>query len=643
MGTATAQYDPALLDMLRQTEAEAMGLLAPPRKVTISQHAEENQVLAKGTSSKPGPWRTQPYQREMMDAVLATDVREAIYFTCTQIGKSSILNNIIGYFIDMDPRPIMMVQPTDMTAKAYSKKRISTMISSSEALNKKVRDPKGRRPGNTILLKEFDGGFLKIAGANAAAGLRSDPIAVLLLDEVDGYPDDVDGEGDPVELATRRTDTFPDALIVKASTPGKPRGFSRIESDYKRSDQRRAFVPCPHCGHYQPFVWRDPKSGLHRLQWEKDKDGKPKPATVRYICELCDRGIEERYKRRMLQQVRWEAAHPERRSVIGFHINALYMPWRLNWHELAQEWTDAQDNPEKLKAFVTLRLAETWDEQGQSVDAHTLAPRLEKYKAEVPNGIGVLVATADTQLNRIEAQIVGFGAGEESWLIAHEVFWGDPSVQTDPSTGVDVWAQLDSFLLKEWRHESGVMMRPAMALIDSGNNADAIYDYVLPRQFTTRLVFACKGVEYISKPGLAQEGTTKRQHVRLWVIATAVTKDRLYARLKIPVAGPGYSHLPDWTTDEYLQQLTSEKKVAMRDKRTRRTKRHWVQSYPRNEALDMTVYSHGALFVLQHFVEPRKYLDLGRLAEQLRNGEDPYKPVSSERRVRPLAIGGGVE
>jgi phage terminase large subunit GpA-like protein len=489
-----------------------------------------------------------------------------------------------------------------------------------------------------VLLKEFEGGFLKLVGANAAAGLRGDPIAVLLLDEVDGYPDDVDGEGDPVELATRRTDTFANAKIVKVSTPGKPRGFSRIESDYLRSDQRRPFVACPLCGYRQVLWWRDPDTGVHRLQWEKDSDGNPIASTVRYICAACNEGIDEKYKRRMLAGLQWVPKYPERRSVVGFYINALYSPWRLIWPELAQEWTDARDNPEKLKAFVTLRLAETWDEQGQSVDAHVLSPRRRGYSAEVPNGVGVLVATADTQHNRIEAQVVGFGAGEEQWLIAHEVFWGDPSVQTDPSTGANVWAQLDQFLLREWRHESGVKLRPVLTLIDSGNNADAVYDFVLPRQFSNRLVFACKGVEYLSKPGLVQEGTTKRAHVRLWLVATSVTKDRLFARLKIPAPGPGYFHLPDWTSDEYLLQLTSEKKIAERDKRTRRTKYHWVRSYARNEALDMMVYSHGALFILQHYVEPGKYMDLGRLADRLTYGDDPYKVCNTERRVRPLVL-----
>lgn len=577
----------------------------------------------------------------MMDAILNPEVREIVCMKSTQVGWSDgVLNNIVGYFIDADPKPIMLVQPTDHTAKEYSRKRIAPMIAACPALKAKVREATSRRPGNSMLLKEFDGGFLKITGANAGAGLRSDPIAILLLDEVDGYPDDVDGEGDPVEIATRRTDTFDDAKILKGSTPGKPKGLSRIEADYERSNQMRYFVPCPFCGHMQVLCWRD-ENGVHRLVWDKDASGNPIPETVRYLCSNpeCGRGIDEKFKQRMLAGGEWRAKFPERTKVIGFHINALYSPWRLNWHELAQEWTEAQDNPEKLKAFVNLRLGETWDEGGESFGAHVLAARREKYPAPVPEGVCVLVAAADVQHNRIEAQIVGFGPGEESWLIAHEVFWGDPGVEVDPETAVNVWEQLDQFLLKPWPHPRGAVLTPAIALVDAGAHADSVYDYVLPRQHTRRRIFACKGVDYLSKPGLVQEGSTKRSNIRLFAVATYAAKDRVFARMKIPRPGPGYMHLPDWITDEYLEQLTGEKKITVRDKRTRTKKVLYVKTYNRNEALDLTVYCHAGLFALQHFIAPAAYRDLRKLAEAVQQGQTPETLTARVRRVRSPGIG----
>lgn len=617
---------------MHDARTRAHWLLAPPPTLKVSEWAELYREIPKGSSARPGPWRTESYQREMMDAILEPEVREIVFVKSAQMGGSEILNNIIGYFIDAEPKPIMLVQPTDHTAKAYSKKRIAPMVAACPRLRAKVREATTRRPGNTILLKEYDGGFLKLAGANSAAGLRSDPIAKLLLDEVDGYPDDVDGEGDPVELAARRTDTFDDAVIVKISTPGKPRGLSRIEADWLRSDQRRFHVPCPFCHHEQVLYWRDP-AGVHRLVWEKDSNGSPLPQTVRYLCSGCGKGIEEKYKPAMLSRGRWVPRFPDRRKIIGFHINALYSPWRFNWHELAQEWLEAKDNPEKLRVFINLRLAETWDEEAQhSVSAHTLAERREEYGAKLPPGICLLVGAADVQHNRVEGQILGFGLGEESWLLAHEIFWGNPGLDVDPDTKENVWEQVDAFFLKTWQHPAGAELTPALALVDSGAHSDSVYDFVLPRQHTRRRIYACKGVDYISKPGLVMEGSTRKSNIRLFIIGTYAAKDRVFARMNIPQPGPGYMHLPAWATDEYLEQLTSEKKIITRHKRTRTKKSLYIKTHSRNEALDLTVYCHAALAVLQQFAAPSIYRDLAALKKTVDQGQNPESAIPFPRR-----------
>jgi phage terminase large subunit GpA-like protein len=187
------------------------------------------------------------------------------------------------------------------------------------------------------------------------------------------------------------------------------------------------------------------------------------------------------------------------------------------------------------------------------------------------------------------------------------------------------------------KHECGMMMTPAIVLVDSGAHADAVYDYVLPRQHTKRRIFACKGQDFLSRPGLALKGTTKRGDITLWNIGTYAAKDRIISRMKIQKQGPGYMHFPDWATDEYFEQVTSEKKITVRDKRTRTKKSLYVKTHNRNEALDLTVYCHAGLFILQQFLDPKAYRDLGKLVDSVQAGKMPEVPQRG-RRVRSSGV-----
>jgi phage terminase large subunit GpA-like protein len=614
-------------------------LWAPPPILTVTQWAEANRIIPQGGSARPGPWVTESYQREIQDSIADPLVGRVVVRKSTQIGWSEMLNNTVGYFIDADPKPQMMVQPREADSKKYSRKRIAPMIQACAVLKAKVREGKSRDSSNTMLMKEYDGGFLTLGAANSAASLRSDPIAILYLDECDAYPLDVDAEGSPSEIAEHRTETFDDSKVLVGSTPAKPKGLSLIDDEFDASSQAYYHVPCPACGFLQPLLWRDPETNLYFLIWEKDKRGEVITDSVRYLCANCKHPIQEKFKQQMLDAGQWVHKFPERKDgrgmlVRGFHLNALYSPWRPIWASLARKWVKAQDNPEKLKTFINLSLGETFSEAGEIIQAHELAARKQQFqeKAAVPHECCVLVASADVQHNRIECQITGFGPGEESWLIDHEVFWGDPGAGS--GADVDPWQQLDAFLLQGYPHADGKTLRPIITLIDSGDHSDSVYDFVLPRQHG-RLVFACKGVDFLSKPGLASQGTTKREKIRLWTIATYACKDRILARLKIAKPGPGYVHLPDWVTDEYLEQLTSEAKVPIKNKTTRQTRHVYVKTAARNEALDLTVYAHGALFVLQNFIAPA-YRDLQRVLALVQSTE-PVQP-HARRAVRSRGV-----
>jgi phage terminase large subunit GpA-like protein len=604
---AETQSHPSALANLAGVLSRVYAHFDPPPDITVSEWAVRNRVLPKGTTSRPGPFKPEKFQIEMMDVILDPLVHEVVIQKSTQVGYSdAVINNICGYFIDADPKPIMLVQPTIDNAKDYGKKRITPMIESCPALRAKIKPPTSRRAGNTLALKEFPGGFLKLTGANSGAGLRSDPVPVVLFDEVDGYPIDVDGEGDPIAIGTRRTDGFADYKIVKGSTPAKPKGISPIERDFLRSDMRRFYVPCPFCSVKQVFWWRDPLSKLYRLFYSVDADGQVDPESVAYICTGCQKKIPERYKQQMLNGGEWVAEFPDRMTV-GFHINALYSPWRENWHALAQEWHEAnkEGNPEKLKAFINLRLGETWEEQGDAIEAVALKARLEAYQAEVPDGVGLLTASVDVQSDRLECVVKGWGEKEESWLIAYQQLFGDPGQEA-------VWNELDSFLLSTWEHASGQKVKITCTMIDSGGlHTDSVYRFVRARQ--GRKIFCLKGSSESGKEILGKFSINNQYRVKLWLIGTDTAKDRIFARMKIPGPGPGYMHLPDFIEDEYLAQLTSEKAVR-RYRRGKGTIREYLKTRARNEALDLEVYALAALYVLGQ-AALRK---LGELAAALR-------------------------
>lgn len=524
-----------------------------------------------------------------MNVVLEPNVHEISVMKSTQLGYSdAVLNNIVGYFVDVNPRPMMMIQPTIENARDFGKKRITPMIQACPALRDKIKDPTSRRSGNTMQLKEFPGGFLKLTGANSGAGLRSDPVPIVLEDEVDGFPLDVEGEGDPDAIATRRTDAFADFKIYRGSTPAKPKGVSPIERHYLRSDMRRFYVPCPFCGLSQVLWWRDPQTKEYRLYYEVNEDNQVKADSVAYICSGCKGKIAERYKQQMTAAGKWIAEFPERPKV-GFHINALYSPWKENWPAIAQEWHEAnkEQNPEKLKAFVTLRLAETWEEQGDAIEVSALRARVEPYQADIPDGVGLLTAAVDVQNDRLEIVVKGWGDKEESWLVAYEQMFGDPGDQK-------VWDKLDTFLRKPFSHRTGAQLGIGATMIDSGgSNTEDVYRFVKPRQ--GRNIWACKGTSEAGREILGRYSMNNSYGVKLWSLGVDTAKDRIFARMKIPLPGPGFMHLPDWTDDEYLEQLTSER-ATRKYKRGRGMVRMYIKTRARNEALDLEVYALAALY-----------------------------------------------
>lgn len=550
-----------------------------PPKLTISQWADLYRYLSPEASAEPGKYLTSraEYQRGIMDAFSDPDVERVVVMSSAQVGKTEILNNIVGYFIDQDPSTILNLQPTLEMAQTWSKDRLAPMVRDNECLAKKVRSSKSKDSDNTILHKLFPGGHITMVGANSPAGLASRPIRIVLCDEVDRYPLSAGTEGDPVNLAIKRTTTYWNKKIGLFSTP-TIKGISRIEKAFIESDQRYYYVPCPHCGAFQ------------RLKWGQVKYSKDNIKEAYYECEHCGGHLSDSDRYRAISKGYWEAKE-EFKGVVGFHLNELYSPWR-KISDIVKDFLEAKDKPDTLKTWVNTSLGETWEEAGEALDPESLETRTEEYN-KIPKGGVVLTAGVDTQDDRLEVEITAWGKGEESWLIDYLKLYGDPDQP-------EVWQQLDDILTSDYLHESGARLNISATCIDTGGHkTQSVYEYGRTRY--TQKVYLIKGVggENIPIVGAQSKvkcGKSKTKTVRLFPVGVDQAKGTIYGRLKISSFGSGYMHFPRKCDRTYFDSLTAEKLVTKFVKGY--PKRTWEKIRARNEALDCRVYSYAALKIL---------------------------------------------
>lgn len=562
------------------------GWLADP-VLSVSQWADKHRVLGNKAGHAALHWHTDttPYLREIMDALGPRSlVRRIVCMFGTQLGKTETGLNWIGFIMHHCPGAILMLRPTVEEARRFSRQRLDPMIATTPVLAQLVRPTRSREGGNTLLAKEFPGGMMFLTGSNSATGVKSMPIRWLFCDEIDEYPGDVDGQGDPITLAEKRTTgpTFQRRKVLLVSTP-TIKGISRIEREFLKSDQRRYFIPCPHCANMDWIRWEN-------IRWDVDENGRAMPETAALVCIECGGLIEERYKMQALPAGEWRPTAESDGETIGFHLSSLYSPlgW-LPWSAAVTEFLEAQNDPMRLKSWVNTVLGETWEERGDSVDPETLLGRAERYGGDVPVGVGILVAAVDVQGDRLECAVKGYGASEESWLIAYQQFHGDPSQKA-------VWSDLDTFLAQTFTHENGQQVGISCVAVDSGgNHTEEVYRFCVAR--LKRRIFAIKGGSDRGKPLVGKPSRNNRYHTPLFVLCVDTGKETVYSRLRVGNHGPGYCHLPDWTDAEYVAQLTAEKAVR-KWKKNRGTVREWIKKRERNEALDLEVYCLAALYIL---------------------------------------------
>lgn len=575
--------------------------LTPDPTLMVSEWADRHRYLSPRASAEPGRYRTDrtPYMRAIMDALSPSHAtRRIVFMKAAQVGATESGNNWIGYVIHHAPGPMLTVQPTVELAKRFSRQRVDPLVNESPALRERVKPARSRDAGNTVLSKEFPAGLLVITGANSAVGLRSMPARYLFLDEVDAYPPSADEEGDPVALAEARTRTFSwRSKVFLTSTP-TIHGISRIEREYDASDQRRFFVPCPHCGQFQ---WLR----FERLIWEKGK-----PETAHYACEACEGQIAEHHKTAMLGSGEWRpTAEPTDPGTIGFHLSGLYSPigW-MSWADIARGWEAAQATDEAKRSFKNSVLGETWVESGEAPDWQRLYERREDWQiGTVPVGGLFLTAGADVQKDRIEVSVWAWGRGLRSWLVDHVVLAGGPE-------SAATWSALDELLGRTWPHASGAQLGLAKLGIDTGYEAPAVYAWARRAGFAQ--VAPVKGVEGFNRAApvagptfvdVTEGGKKLRRGARLWTVAVATFKSEAYRFLRLLsptddeiAAGAdhpaGYIHLPRGAEAEWVKQLVAEQLVTLKTKRGF-TRLEWQKLRERNEALDCRVYARAAAWI----------------------------------------------
>ena len=595
-----------------KTFAKAFANYRPPKDLTVSEWAEENRILSRESSAEPGKWRNNrtPYMVEPMDAFNDPRVNQITIVASSQVGKSEVELNIIGYLIDEDPGSILYIQPTIDDAKKFSKIRIAPMVRDCKSLSEKVADDKSRDSSNTMLQKSFPGGMLTIVGSQSASALASTPVKYVIGDELDRWALSAGTEGDPWKLAEARTTTFYNAKRVAVSTP-TTKGSSKIAELYENGTQERYCRQCPDCGDYHDIVFDNIKFTFDTVKKGRKKDYIIK--SVYWVCPSCGCMSEERTMKN--QPAKWIAKYPDayERGHRSFWLNAFSSPWQ-SWEKIVYSFLMAKNDPQQLKVVFNTMLGELWEDRGDLVDEDTMLERREDYgkredgsDIELPDGVLVLTCGVDTQDDRLEYEVVGHGHYGETWGIKKGIIMGDPHY-------LEVWSRLDDVIDRVYKfkdREHGLKL--SITFVDSGGHkTQDVYRECAKRM--NKRVFAIKGqggdgVPYTkppSKVNIVFNGSVIGK-AWLYVLGVDAGKADIMDNIKVQESGAKYCHFPKDDRRGYdmtfFSGLLSEKLVM---KTTNgRTRWAWekILGHERNEALDCRNYALAAFRALDPDLE----------------------------------------
>jgi len=463
-------------------------LFRAPENLTVAEWADRYRMLSPENSAIPGRWRTDraPYLEEVMNAFTDPNVKKIVVVASSQVGKTEAELNIIGYMIDQDPGSALFIMPTDQVAKDYSKRRLAPMIRDTPCLRGKVADAKGRDGKNTLYQKSYPGGMLSIFGSNSPANLAGTPARYVFGDEIDRWADSAGKEGDPVQLLDRRMSTFYNAKMVLVSTP-TIKGASAIDREFRRGTREYWSAQCPHCGGYHYVNFDSIRFEKHREDVGKDRIWVVD--SVEYACPECGCASSERIMKR--QPHKWIAENPDAEGTRSFWINGFSSPW-TSWEKIVLSYLQAYGDPNELKTVYNTLFGQLWEVRSDVADEDELMARAEPYGAELPNGVLCLTCGVDTQDDRFEYEVVGYGLNGESWGIEYGIVHGRPDSD-------DTWERLDGVLQRTWHFASGRGLRISGTFVDAGGHyAQEVYQKTTARNGFK--VFASRGSNKADAP-----------------------------------------------------------------------------------------------------------------------------------------------
>lgn len=574
--------------------------------MSMSTWADRYFYLVAESSGTSGPWETRPYQKAPLDCMGIEDIEVVTYQKPGRVGFTKMLGAAMGYNVHHKHRNQVMWQPTDGDAKEFVKDELDPMLRDVPVVGGLLKSPPDKKSKhNTVDEKSFVGSTLHVKGGKSPANYRRMTKDVAYYDELAAFDDNVGKEGDATALGDKRLTQSPFPKSIRGSTP-KIRGICQIEKSMSHADMRfHRFFPCPSCSHMQELAWA-------RMRWT---DGDP--ATTVHVCEACQHGatysdyldsmdiggqwrsvrfdddsagyvqtgyvIDESLDECILRDADGNEAEWPRH--VGFWLWGAFS-YELTWPAMVAEFIEANEAKkigaiEKLITFVNMRLAETWEEQGEKADDMALFKRKEPYSAQVPDGVQLLTAWADVQDDRIEYEVDGWGCGEESWAIDYVVLRGDPSKN-------ELWDKLLEGFRQQYRRADGSLMDIKLAGIDSGGHyTDEVYKF--SRQNGPTWIIPTKGSSEAGRPIATMPRKRNAKGVYLTIVGTDTAKEIIYRRYTVETPGPGYCHWPqsDKFDKAYFDQATAEKKI--RRYRQGRPYYVWDAEKRRNEALDCRV------------------------------------------------------